>query len=139
MRLTLTVALAAALAAGALALPAAARSADRAAAQSPAQPAEEGRYEDALRRMITETAAGSCPADIMGAPLLAACEQQLPQMSAGLAGLGPIESITFVRAEDGGQYGRVETYAVKFSGGQSLNWGIGGEKDGKFDVAYTGG
>lgn len=128
MRLTLT--LAAALAVGALALPAAAQT---------AAPAAEAQYEDALRRMITETAAGSCPADIMGAPLLAACEQQLPQMSAGLAGLGAIESITFVRAGDSSEYGRVETYAVKFAGGQSLNWGIGGEKDGKFDVAYTGG
>lgn len=132
MRLTLT--LAAALTAGALALPAAAQSPGQTAA-----PAGEGQYEAALRRMITETAAGTCPADVMGAPLLAACEQQLPQMSAGLAGLGAVESITFVRAEDGGQYGRVEIYAVKFAGGQSLNWGIGGEKDGKFDVAYAGG
>ncbi len=129
MRLTLT--LAAALAAGALALPAAAQTAPA------ADPAGEGRYEDALRRMITETAAGSCPADIMGAPLLAACQQQLPQMSAGLAGLGALESVTFVRAEDRAD-GRLETYAVTFAGGQTLNWGIGGETDGKFDVAFAG-
>ncbi len=127
MRLPLTLA-AAALAAGALALPAGAQTA----------PAGEGQYEDALRRMITETAAGACPADVMAGPLLAACEQQLPQMSAGLAGLGAIESITFVRAEDRDD-GRLETYAVTFAGGQTLNWGIGGEKGGKFEVAFAGG
>lgn len=123
MRLTLT--LAAALAAGALALPAAARS-------------PEGQYEAALRRMIAETAAGTCPADIMGEALLAACRQQLPQMSAGLAGLGPIESMTFVRAEDRPE-GRVEIYEVKFAGGQTLNWGIGALNEGRFDMAYAGG
>ena len=126
MRLTLT--LAAALAAGGLALPAAAQTA----------PAGEGQYEAALRRMITETAAGSCPADVMSGPLLAACEQQLPQMSAGLSGLGPIQSIAFVRAEDRAD-GRLEIYEVTFAGGQTLNWGIGGEKDGKFEVAFAGG
>ena len=126
MRLTLT--LAAALAAGALVLPAAAQTA----------PAGEGQYEAALRRMITETAAGSCPADVMGGPLLAACEQQLPQMSAGLSGLGPIQSIAFVRAEDRAD-GRLEIYEVTFAAGQTLNWGIGGEKDGKFEVAFAGG
>lgn len=127
MRLPLT--LAAALAAAALALPAAAQTAPE---------MTEGRYEDALRRMITETAGGTCPADLMGEPLLAACRQQLPQMSAGLAGLGPIESIAFVRAEDRAD-GRLEIYEVKFAVGQTLVWGIGGEADGKFDVAFTGG
>lgn len=131
MRLTLT--LAAALAAGALALPAAAQTAAPAAA-----PAGEGQYEAALRRMITETAGGTCPADIMGEALLAACQQQLPQMSAGLAGLGPIASVTFVRAEDRDD-GRLEIYEVEFAGGQSLNWGIGGLSDGKFDTAFAGG
>ena len=126
MRLTLT--LAAALAAGALALPAAAQTA----------PAGEGQYQDALRRMIVETAGGTCPDDIMGGPLLAACQQQLPQMSAGLSSLGAVQTITFVRAEDRPE-GRVEIYEVVFAGGQSLNWGIGGEKDGKFDIAFAGG
>ncbi|MCS6627021.1 hypothetical protein N0B44_29315 [Roseibacterium beibuensis] len=126
MRLTLT--LAAALAAGTLALPAAAQT------TAPA----EGQYEAALRRMIVETAAGSCPADVMAGPLLAACQQQLPQMSAGLASLGAVESVTFVRAEDRDD-GRLEIYEVRFAGGQTLNWGIGGMKDGKFDVAFAGG
>lgn len=127
MRLILT--LAAALAAGALAPPAAAQT---------AAPAAEGQYQDALRRMIVDTAAGSCPADIMGATLLAACQQQLAHMAPGLASLGGIESITFVRAEERPE-GRVEIYAVKFAAGPTLNWGIGGLKDGKFDVAFAGG
>ncbi|GAA0867453.1 hypothetical protein GCM10009116_00300 [Brevundimonas basaltis] len=121
MRLTLS--LAAALAAGVMAFPAT---------------AEDSQYEAALRRMIAETAAGTCPADIMGEGLLAACELQLPQMSAGLSSLGAIESVTFVRAEDR-PGGRVEIYAVTFAGGQTLNWGIGGLNEGKFNVAYTAG
>lgn len=135
MRFTLTVA--AALAAGALALPAAAQT----AAQSPAPdaaPTGEAQYQDALRRMIVETAAGSCPADVMGAPLLAACQQQLPQMSAGLASLGAVQTITFIRAEDRPE-GRVEIYEVVFAGGQAMNWGIGAMNEGKFDTAFAGG
>lgn len=130
MRLTLT--LAAALAAGALALPAAAQTAPA------ASPDAGGQYEAALRRMIVETAGGTCPEDIMGQGLLAACRQQLPQMSAGLASLGAVESVTFVRAEARDD-GRLEIYEVTFAGGQTLNWGIGGFRDGKFDVAFAGG
>lgn len=100
--------------------------------------AQEGQYGGALRRMIDETAAGSCPADIMGEQLLAACQQQLPQMSAGLASLGAVESITFVGAEDRPD-GRVETWEVKFASGQTLTWGIGGLNEGKFDVAFVSG
>ena len=100
--------------------------------------AQGGEYEAALRKMISETAAGTCPADVMGAELLTACQQQLPQMSAGLASLGAIESARFVRAEDRPE-GRVEIYEVKFAGGMTLNWGIGGLRDGKFNVAYAGG
>jgi hypothetical protein len=121
MRLKLMIT--AAAAAGALALPAV---------------AQDAQYREALQTMITQTAAGSCPADVMGEALLAACEQQLPQMSAGLASLGAIESITFVRSEERPE-GRLEIYTVKFSSGQSLNWAIGGFADGKFNVAFTGG
>lgn len=103
-----------------------------------AQEAASGQYETALRRMISETAAGTCPEDIMAEGLLTACRQQLPQMSAGLSSLGAIESVTFVRAEDTPQ-GRVELYTVRFAGGQSLNWGIGAESGGKFGVAFAGG
>lgn len=100
-------------------------------------PAAGGDYRAALTRMITSTADGTCPADVMGAELLAACTEQLPQMSAGLQSLGPIASMRFVRAEGEGAQ-RVEIYAVEFAGGVTLNWGIGGFHDGKFDVAYAG-
>jgi len=103
-----------------------------------AQEAPAGEYAEALQRMITETAAGTCPEDVMAGTLLDACRQQLAQMSAGLASLGAIETVTFVRAEDG-PTGRVEVYAVRFASGQSLNWGIGGLQDGRFTIAYAGG
>lgn len=96
----------------------------------------EGQYAADLQRMIAETAAGACPADIMGEPLLVACQQQLPQMSAGLASLGAVQSVTFVKAEDTPN-GRVETYTVTFSGGASLTWGIGHKHDGKYNAAYA--
>jgi hypothetical protein len=100
--------------------------------------AQSGDYEAALRKMISQTAAGTCPADVMGAELLAGCLQQLPQMSAGLASLGAIESALFVRAEDRPE-GRVEIYAVKFASGITLNWGSGVLRDGKFNIAFSGG
>lgn len=96
----------------------------------------EGQYSADLQRMIAETSAGTCPADLMAEQLLAACQQQIAQMSAGLASLGAVESITFTNAEDTPN-GRVETYAVKFASGQSLNWGIGHKKDGKYGAAYA--
>lgn len=100
--------------------------------------AQDGEYREALHRMIAQTAAGECPADVMGDPLLAACQEQLPQMSAGLASLGGVETITFVRAEERPE-GKLEIYEVKFVGGQTLTWGIGGFAGGKFNVAFTGG
>lgn len=96
----------------------------------------EGQYSADLQRMITETASGACPNDIMAEQLLAACQQQIAQMSAGLASLGAIQSITFTKAEDT-PAGRVETYAVVFANGTTLNWGIGHKKDGKYNAAYA--
>lgn len=100
--------------------------------------AQSGEYEASLRKMISDTAAGTCPADIMGAELFAACQQQLPQMSAGLASLGAVESARLLRTEDRPD-GKIEVYEVKFASGITLNWGIGGLRDGKFNVAYAGG
>ena len=96
----------------------------------------EGQYASDLRRMIAETAAGACPADLMAEQLLAACQQQLPTMSAGLSSLGAVQSIVFVKAEDT-PAGRVETYAVAFANGAVLTWGIGHKKDGKYGAAYA--
>lgn len=98
----------------------------------------EGQYAADLQRIIAETAAGTCPADLMAEQLLAACQQQLPQMSAGLASLGAVQSVTFTGAEDR-PTGRVETYTVVFANDVTLTWGIGGKVDGKYSTAYAGG
>lgn len=105
-----------------------------AAAQTPA-----GEYSGALSRMISQAAAGTCAPDVMGDQLLAACNQQITQMASGLQSLGPIESVTFLRAEDTPQ-GRMEFYSVRFTGGMTLTWYIGARQpDGKFQAAGTGG
>lgn len=100
------------------------------------EPAQD--YSAALSRMLTATAAGTCPEDVMGPGLLAACRQQVEAMAAGLSSLGAVETLTFIRAEDG-TYGRVEFYTVTFAGGHSMVWAIGGLSDGKFEVAYSNG
>ena len=74
-----------------------------------AAPAQDGQYSASLTRMITATADGECPADLMAADLLAACNE------------------------------RVETYEVFFESGPMLTWGIGGYTDGKFTVAFVSG
>lgn len=102
-----------------------------------AQTATDGRYQAALETMITETTQGHCPDEVMAEQLLTACNAQLAGMSAGLQSLGPVVSITFLGAEDRAD-GRLERYAVVFSGGQTLNWAIGGEADGKFSTAFVG-
>lgn len=98
--------------------------------------AQSGQYDVALRRIITEVAANRCPEDVMATPLLTACRQQLPTMGPGLAGLGAIESITFVKAEDRAGK-RLETWAVKHAGGKTMVWGIGDRQDGRFAAAFT--
>lgn len=100
--------------------------------------AQSSNYAAALRRMIGDTTAGSCPPDIMGSELLAGCQEQLAQMSAGLASLGAVESARLLRTEDR-PHGKVEIHEVKFANGITLNWGIGGHRDGKFKIAYAGG
>jgi hypothetical protein len=96
--------------------------------------AQDGQYGEQLNRIVTEAAAGTCLAALMAPSLLDACNAQIEGMSPALAGLGAIESMTFVRSEDTPQ-GPVETWAVKFTGGQTLNWVIGQvQPDGKFNV-----
>lgn len=102
-----------------------------------AQQAGTGEYGPALRRMVTEAAAGRCPADLMAEPLLSACRNQMAQMGPAL---GAVEGVSFVKAEahdDAGNGGRVETYAVKYVGGKTTIWSIGNRQDGKFTTAYT--
>lgn len=99
---------------------------------------ETGQYRQALEKMITEAANGVCAEDVMAGDLLAACQSQIDGMAEGLSSLGPITSIRFVSAQGEGAE-RVETYAVQFQSGQTMNWGIGGMVGGKFSVAYAGG
>lgn len=99
---------------------------------------ETGQYRQALEKMITEAASGVCAEDVMAAELLAACQSQIDGMAEGLSSLGAITSIRFVSAQGEGA-ARVETYAVTFAGGATLNWGIGNMVDGKFATAYAGG
>jgi hypothetical protein len=102
-----------------------------------AAPAQ-GQYSASLTRMITSTADGECPADLMAAELLSACNEQVDQIGPALQSLGPISDMAFVSAEGEGE-ARVETYEVFFESGQMLTWGIGGYVDGKFNVAFVGG
>lgn len=100
--------------------------------------AESGRYAGALKKMLSGTAAGNCPADLMGDGLLAACKEQLPRMKADLVAAGPIKTMTFVSAVgEGGE--RVETYDVTFAKGATAKWQIGKFQNGKFQATYSNG
>lgn len=98
--------------------------------------AQDGEYAGALTRMLTEAAAGRCPADVMGEALLTACNEQIAGMAPALTGLGAIEETSFVRAEEV-EGVRYETWNVKFAGGRTLVWRIGGLHDGRFTTAGT--
>jgi hypothetical protein len=101
-------------------------------------PATDGQYRAALVRVIADATDGVCPAEILNAELLAACEEQAPQMAPALASLGPVQSILFQGAEGEGDE-RVELYEVTFAGGQVLTWGIGGLVDGKYSTMFARG
>ena len=100
--------------------------------------AQDGQYAPQLTRILTEAANGTCLEALMGRSLLDACNGQIEGMAPGLRSLGAIETVTFVSAEDT-PGGRVETYSVKFAGGQTLIWFIGQESEGKFSAVGTGG
>lgn len=100
--------------------------------------AQEGEYRPQLTRILEEAANGTCLAALMSESLLSACQGQIAGMAPALASLGTIESITFVSAEDR-PGGRVETWAVKYTGGRTINWVIGEMHDGKFAVVGTAG
>jgi len=98
--------------------------------------ADHGGYSGALRTILTQTAAGSCAAELMAPRLLSACQEQLPRLKASLAGLGPIRSIAFVNAaKHKGK--RVETYKVTFAKGDTVTWHIGDLNGGKYESVYS--
>lgn len=98
--------------------------------------AQEGQYEAGLTKMLTEAAAGRCPADVMGEQLLAACNAQISGMAPAMASLGAIEEMTFMSADEV-EGKRHEVYRVRFASGQVLTWRIGGLTEGRFDTAGT--
>ncbi len=100
--------------------------------------AQDGQYGPQLTRIVSEAAGGTCLADLMAQSLLDACNGQIAGMGPALNALGAIESQTFVSAEDT-PGGRVETWAVTFAGGRTLNWVIGQEHEGKFSVVGVSG
>ena len=98
--------------------------------------AEDGQYGPQLTRILAEAANGTCLAELMQEALLNTCNAQVSGMAAGLSALGAIEAMTFVQAEDTPE-GRVEIWSVKYAGGRTLNWVIGGLQDGKFSAVGT--
>lgn len=100
--------------------------------------AQEGRYAPQLTRILEEAAKGNCLPALMAPSLLDACNGQIQGMAPALDAMGAVETMTFVSAEDTPD-GRVETYSVKFAGGQTLDWVIGQERDGKFSTVGTAG
>jgi hypothetical protein len=100
--------------------------------------AQDGQYREPLTRIITEAADGVCLEALMAPALLDACNGQIQGMAPALAAMGAIEEMTFVRSEDTPE-GPVETWAVKFTGGQILSWSIGQMKDGKFNTVGVSG
>lgn len=100
--------------------------------------AQDGQYREPLNRIITEATAGTCLEALMAPALLDACNAQIEGMAPALSAMGAIESMTFVSAEDTPD-GPVETWSVKYAGGQTLLWAIGQMKDGKFATVGVSG
>lgn len=98
--------------------------------------ADTGEYGAALRQILSEAAAGKCAPDLMAEPLLSACRDQMATMKPGLAALGTVSDVTFIKAEAQGET-RVETYSVRYSGGKTTIWSLGNRQQGKFTIAYT--
>lgn len=100
--------------------------------------AQEGRYAPQLTQIIEELATGKCLAALMAPPVLDVCNGLVQGMAPALAALGTVKSLTFLSAQDTPD-GRVETYRVEFGGGETLDWFIGKERNGKFSSVGTAG
>jgi hypothetical protein len=95
----------------------------------------QGRYSAALRTILTRTASGTCPADMMQAKLLKACRQQIAKSGPPLASKGTIKALNFIKATHTAD--RTEFYKVFFTKGNPEIWLIGGLESGKFAEFYT--
>jgi hypothetical protein len=82
-----------------------------------------------LRRALTQTALGECPADVMGAMLRNACEQQQPNIGNVLRAKGDILGIQYVGAQTVAN-GSQDVFAVSFQSGK-MTWMLSKSADGK--------
>lgn len=98
---------------------------------------ESGMHGELLKRALTESAKGKCPAEIMSPMLRGACEQQMPAMGQALASKGAIVDVEYVGTQ-GSQMGPAEVYKVKFSAGNMM-WMINTGPDGKIMVLFSPG
>lgn len=98
---------------------------------------ESGMHAELLKRALTASANGKCPAEIMSPMLRGACEQQMPGMGQALASKGSIEKVEFVGIQ-ASQMGPAEVYKVKFTAGNMM-WMINTGPDGKILVLFSPG
>ncbi|KQW84059.1 hypothetical protein [Brevundimonas sp. Root1279] len=105
------------------------------AAQDGQATVQDGQYGQALSQILTEARAGTC-SDLMSAGVQLACQRRIESIAATLERFGPVQSITFVKAEE--RSGRiVETWVVGFAEGRTMTWVIGGLHDGQFSTAFS--
>jgi hypothetical protein len=84
--------------------------------------------EAAIRRVVAELSDGKAPTDVLGPSLANGPDGgRLSQLSAAIAGLGALQSVTFVEVGPIGD----DAYDVKFAKGE-LRFGIVLDDDGKF-------
>lgn len=95
--------------------------------RSTAQPGSEA----ALRRGAAELRAGAPRYDLLSPQLAELTRQQLPELQAEVAALGPLQSVAFVEVGPMGE----SVYDVKFAKGQ-WRWGILLDDEGKTIMAF---
>lgn len=95
--------------------------------RSTAQPGSEA----ALRRSAAELRAGAPRYDLLSPELAELTRQQLPELQAEVAALGPLQSVAFVEVGPMGE----SVYDVEFAKGQ-WRWGILLDDEGKTIMAF---
>lgn len=105
------------------------------AQDGPSVAGEDGRYGEALTRILADARAGTC-SDLMSAGVQLACQRRIQSIAATLERFGPVQKITFLKTEEKAN-GVVETWVVDFLEGQTMTWVIGGLSDGQFTTAFS--
>lgn len=102
-----------------------------ASASSAAASAATGANGPLLQKAIEANAQGTCPADLMGPELLAACQQQIAGIHPMLTAKGKITKLDFL-----GTQGQAEIWRVTYEHGDQV-WGIAVGSDGKIAGMWT--